>query len=72
TFRYVARMDLGDDQSANFGDLKDAQYFAAYARIEGYRIGHFYRSNRIGRRLWDPYWPAGEVAEVLSIRGYRA
>jgi hypothetical protein len=72
TFRYVGRLDLGDDGSGSFGSLEDATYFAAYARITSYRIGHFYRSNRVGRRLWDPMWPAGEIAEVLSIRGYRA
>lgn len=71
TFRYVYRQDYGDDQSGSFGDRSEANHFAIYARIKGYRIGHFIHASRDKLRLWDPYWPAGEIVEVLSLRGYR-
>lgn len=73
TFRYIAREDYGGPgPDKSFGNLDDAEYFIAYGRAEGWRIGHFFEATRDAQRLWDPYWPSKPIIEVLSLRGYVA
>ena len=69
TAEYAWRMDLAG-QGKGFGSPAGCNYFIAQARMDGWSISHFYRSDSRGDRMRDPYWPPKETIKVISIRGY--
>jgi len=69
TAEYLWRMDLAG-QGNDFGSPHDCDAFIAQARIKGWAISHFYVADSRGERIFDPFWPYGEIEHVVSLRGY--
>lgn len=70
TGEYVYRNDM-DSSDNDFGSRDKANYFICYARISNASIGHFIHCDQNAQRVWDSYFPATEILEITSLRGYR-
>ena len=69
TGKYVFRRDAGGGKH-DFNTGQKPNYWAAYGKIEGASIGHFWRIHEDREVAFDPLWPARKKLGTLSIRGY--